>query len=163
MCWISLVNSAMYASWWHCFAVHGSVDRQTAVVSGLWSVYRNMNREWRMAWKQASNSLSKAEYLTCVLFSFLEKNPSGCHGSAGRRRCCRVPPMWSAEASTMRLSWKPWEGCTKHVAAARGSLAAKKAARCGSARLTGSVPFGLPMSRSVSGFRILAAAGRNQW
>ncbi len=39
MCWISLVNSAMYASWRHCLVVHGSVDRRTAVVSGLWSVY----------------------------------------------------------------------------------------------------------------------------
>jgi hypothetical protein len=28
-----------------------------------------------MAWKQASNSLSKAEYLTWVLSSFLEKKP----------------------------------------------------------------------------------------
>ncbi len=69
MCWISLVNSAMYASWRHCFAVHGSVDRRTAVVSGFWSVYSvnripsTMNRKWRLAWKQASNSLSKAEYL----------------------------------------------------------------------------------------------------
>ena len=43
MCWISLVNSAMYASWRHCLAVHGSVDRRTAVVSGLWSVY-SVNR-----------------------------------------------------------------------------------------------------------------------
>ncbi len=31
----------------------------------------------------------------------------------------------------MRLSWKPWERCAKQVAAARASLAAKKAARCG--------------------------------
>jgi hypothetical protein len=89
----------MYASWRHCLAVYGSVDCRTAVVSGLWSKYSvnrlpsSMNRKWRMAWKQASNSLSKAEYLTCVLSSFLEKNLSGCHGSAGRRRCCRAPPM----------------------------------------------------------------------
>jgi hypothetical protein len=32
------------------------------------------------------------------------------------------------------------------VAAARASLAATKVARCGSARLTGSIPFGPPMS-----------------
>ncbi len=70
--------------------------------------------------------------------------------------------MWSAEASTIRLSWKPWEGCAKHVAAASAFLAATKAARCGSARLTGSVPFGPPTSRSVSGRRVLAAAGRKR-
>ncbi len=52
-----------------------------AVVSGLWSLYSvnrlpsSMNRKWRIAWKQASSSLSKAEYLTCVLSSFLEKKP----------------------------------------------------------------------------------------
>ncbi len=84
MCWISLVNSAIYASWRHCLAVHGSVDRRTAVVSGLQSVNNvnrrpsSMKRKWRMAWKQASNFLSKAEYFTCALSSFLEKKPSGC-------------------------------------------------------------------------------------
>ncbi len=141
------------ASWWHCLAVHGSVDRRTVVVSGLLSVNSvncrpsSMKRKWGIAWKQASNSLSNAEYFTWALSSFLEEKPSRCcQGSAGRRRCCKAPLMWSAEASTMRLSWKPWEGCAKHVAGARASLAATKVARCGSARLTGSVPFGPPMS-----------------
>ncbi len=87
MCWISLVNSAMYASWRLCLAVHGSVHRRTAVVSGLWSVYSVNCLPSSINRKQASNSLSKAEYLTCVLSSFLVKNPSSCHGSAGRRRC----------------------------------------------------------------------------
>ncbi len=81
MCWILLVNSAMYASWRHCLAFHGSVDRRPAVVSGLWSVYSvsrlpsSINRKSQIAWKQASNSLLKAEYLTCVLSSFVEKKP----------------------------------------------------------------------------------------
>jgi hypothetical protein len=35
-------------------------------------------RKWRIAWKQARSSLSKAEYFTCALSSFLEKKPSGC-------------------------------------------------------------------------------------
>jgi hypothetical protein len=82
-----------------CSTVHGSVDRRMVVVRGLWSVNSvnclpsSMKRKWRMAWKQASNYLSKAEYLTWVLSSFLEKKPGSCHGSASRRRCCRAPPM----------------------------------------------------------------------
>ncbi len=52
--------------------------------------------------KQARSSLSKAEYLTCVASSFLEKNPRGRHGAAGCGCFCNAAPMCSAEASTSR-------------------------------------------------------------
>ncbi len=57
MCWISLVNSAMYASWRHCLAVHGPIDRRMAVVSGLWSVY-SVNR--------LPSSICKPEMADCL-------------------------------------------------------------------------------------------------
>ncbi len=111
---------------------------------------------------QAHNSLSKAEYFTWAVSSFLEKNPSGCQPAEGEERCCKAAPTWSAEASTMRQISAPGDGCTRYVALVTADLAALKASIISGDHWTSAVGFGEPFRLSVKGFKNLAAPGRNR-
>ncbi len=55
----------------------------------------SMKRKWRMAWKQAINSVSKAVYFTCALSSFLEKKPERLP------RVCRPSPLLESAADVI--------------------------------------------------------------
>ena len=55
-----------------------------------------------MEQKAASSSLSKAEYLHSVSYSFLEKKPRGPHAPA--ICCCRTLPIWLSKALVARDS-----------------------------------------------------------
>ncbi len=94
-----------------------------------------------------------------VLISF-SKKPSGSQPSDPACFCCKQALMCVAEASTARLSFAAWAGCTSLVAEASICLTPEKAASLSLFHSTAVGPFRPP--QSVSGFSALAAPGRKR-
>ncbi len=107
------------------------------------------------------DSLSKVEYSCCAGSNFLEKNRSRWHILCPSSWCCNGSPTCLAEASIARLTVAFMTGWAKHIACRKACLEAVKTSAHSVVHVMGLVPSRFPHQESVSGFRVLATAGRN--